>query len=172
MKLGVISDSHDRLPTLEAALRRLADERVDVMFHAGDFIAPFAAKLLTPERLPEPLRHVPLHCIYGNNDGEREGLRRLLLQVQDGPLRVTLNSPHGPRVVVMAHYAEWFRPGELDGADVVISGHDHEPDIRLRDGRLHVNPGECCGWLTGRSTAALVDLSDSRPSANLVDVMP
>ena len=170
MKLGVLSDSHDRLPALAAALRRLADERVDVLFHAGDFVAPFAAKLLTPDALPGPLRPVPLHCIYGNNDGERDGLKRVLPQLVDGPLRVTLNTPHGPRTVAMAHFLDWFDTADLYGADVVISGHDHAAKIERRDGRLYVNPGECCGWLTGRCTAAVVDLSGPEPTAKLLDL--
>ena len=170
VKLGVISDSHDRLPTLAAALRWLADERVDALLHAGDYVAPFAAKLLTPDALPDTLRRVPLHGIYGNNDGERDGLKKLLPQLVDGPLRVGFDTPHGRRTVVMAHFLGWVEPGDLDGADVVVSGHDHTALIERRDGRLFVNPGECCGWLTGRCTVAVVDLSQPEPVARLIDV--
>ncbi|MEL7089213.1 MAG: metallophosphoesterase family protein, partial [Planctomycetota bacterium] len=97
-----------------------------------------------------------------------------LPQIADGPLRVTLDTPHGPKTVVMAHFIEWFKPADLAGADVVISGHDHTPNIQAKSagGRevLFINPGECCGWVHDRCTVAVLDLSASRPTAELVEV--
>ena len=152
MKIGVISDTHDRLPPTRRAMELFTRERVEAVLHAGDFIAPFAAKLLVGPEAP-PADRAPLHCIYGNNDGERDGLKNILPQVQDGPLRVQL----GGRTIAMHHWIEWFAPGDLDGADIVISGHTHEVVNERRGGVLYLNPGECCGWLTDRCTVALLD---------------
>ena len=66
MKVGVISDTHDRLPTFRRAIAMFKRLRVEAIFHAGDFVAPFAARLVAPDSLG-----LPLYCIYGNNDGER-----------------------------------------------------------------------------------------------------
>ncbi|MEM1444703.1 MAG: YfcE family phosphodiesterase [Planctomycetota bacterium] len=159
MKIGVLSDSHDRLPALAAALDAFADAGVDALIHAGDFVAPFAAKLLTAESLSE--RGLTLsggvHVIYGNNDGERVGLKKALPQLVDGPLRLELD---GCRIAV-AHFVEWFDESDHAWADVLISGHNHEVAIETRHvagrDRLYLNPGECCGWLTGRYTVALLD---------------
>jgi putative phosphoesterase len=41
--------------------------------------------------------------------------------------------------------------------DIVISGHTHDPKIEKKDGVLHVNPGENCGYLTGKSTIAIIE---------------
>ncbi len=42
--------------------------------------------------------------------------------------------------------------------DVIVYGHLHKIDIR--PGRpMIINPGECCSWLTGRSTAVILDIS-------------
>lgn len=165
MKIAVISDTHDRLPTLRRALAMFRRMKVDAVLHAGDFVAPFAAKLLVDaEFAPE----APLHCIYGNNDGERVGLKKVLPMVIDGPWRGKL----GGRTIVMHHWIEWFKPGETDGADVVIWGHTHEIVNETRDvaGRkvLYLNPGECCGWLTDRCTVALLDTD--RLEAQIIDV--
>ena len=168
MKIGVISDTHDRLPTFRRALAMFAQLDVAAIFHAGDYVAPFAAKLLAPGARDIGQRTV--HCIYGNNDGERAGLKKVLPQIVDGPLRVTLETPHGPRVVAMHHFIEWFKPDELKGADIVISGHNHEASVEQRDGRLLLNPGECCGWVNERCTVALLDLSQPRPEARIVEV--
>lgn len=125
MKVGVLSDTHDRLTTFRRAvalfIKRL---KVDALFHAGDFVAPFAARLIAPSELP-----MPVHCVYGNNDGERKGLKSIL-------------------------------PG------VVITGHTHEVVNETRDGTLLLNPGECCGWVTDRCTAAVLDM-DSLKAENL-----
>jgi putative phosphoesterase len=165
MRIGVISDTHDRLPTFEAALRRLAELEVQAILHAGDYVAPFAAKLLTDEHRPGPAElEGGVHGIYGNNDGERAGLKKVLPQLVDGPLRLEL----GGRVIVMHHYLDWLTPEDRAGADVVISGHDHRPAVATSGGQLLLNPGECCGWLSGRCTAAVLE-TDSL-TAELIDV--
>ncbi len=162
MKLGVISDSHDRLPALQQAVALLREQKVDAFFHAGDFVAPFAAKLLAPEALGGK----PLYAIFGNNDGERAGLRNVLPGLIDGPLRVELAGTK----IAMAHFVEWFDEQDHRDADVLISGHNHEASIEHRDGRLYLNPGECCGWLTGRCTCAVLHLSPDGPRAELLNI--
>jgi putative phosphoesterase len=149
MKIGVISDTHDRLPTFRRAIALFKRLEVSAIFHAGDYVAPFAAKLITPEALS-----IPLYCVYGNNDGERAGLKAMLPGIQDGPLSVNLGGRH----IVMHHFIDWFKVGDIAKADVVISGHTHGVVNESKDGKLLMNPGECCGWVTNRATVAVVDL--------------
>lgn len=159
MKIGVISDTHDRLPTVRRAVAMFKRLKVEAVFHAGDLVAPFAAKLITPEELG-----VPLHVVYGNNDGERKGLKAILPQIQDGPLTVKL----GGRTIVMHHFIDWLKPADIAGADVVITGHTHEVVNKVADGKLFLNPGECCGWVHERCTVALLDLKTLK--ADIVEV--
>ena len=84
MKIGIVADTHDRVPTFRRAVSMFERLGVQAIFHAGDMIAPFAAELISSGKLS-----VPVHCVYGNNDGEREGLKKVLPQVVDGPLRVS-----------------------------------------------------------------------------------
>jgi hypothetical protein len=158
MKIGVMSDSHDRIPAIRRAIGMFHRLKVGAILHAGDFVAPFAAKVLVEEH------DIPLHCIYGNNDGERVGLKKVLPQVVDGPLRLTL----GGKTIVMHHWIEWFKPGETDGADIVISGHTHEIVQEKKNGVLYLNPGEVCGWLTNRCTAMVLDTDTM--TAEVIDV--
>ena len=44
-----------------------------------------------------------------------------------------------------------------DGADMVICGHTHAPTVE-GERPLVLNPGEVGGWVTGRSTVALLEL--------------
>ena len=72
----------------------------------------------------------------------------------------------GGRRIAAVHYPELALPIALgDAYDIVIYGHTHEIDVRPDangktngHGVLLLNPGETGGWLTGRSTVALVDL--------------
>lgn len=159
MRVGVISDTHDRLPTFRRAVALFQRLGVDAIFHAGDYVAPFAAALIGPEVLS-----IPLHCVYGNNDGERAGLKQILPGIVDGPLTVKLHD----RTIVMHHFIDWLKPEDIAGADVVITGHTHETVNELRDGKLYLNPGECCGWVNNRCTVALLDIESMK--ADVVDI--
>lgn len=159
MKIGVISDTHDRLTTFRRAIAMFRRLGVDAVFHAGDYVAPFAAKLIAPSVLK-----VPLHCVYGNNDGERKGLAAVLPNIVEGPIRVMLDG----RTIVMHHFVDWIPPADLAGADVVISGHTHEVVNQVKGGRLYLNPGECCGWVNDRATVAVLDLASLQ--ADIIEV--
>ena len=116
------------------------------MIHPGDIISPFAAKLLAEWE-------GPLHVVYGNNDGERAGLKKTLPQIVDGPLLVEC----GGRKISLDHYPPSEKHPLLAGVDVVLFGHTHEVLNETRDGVLYLNPGENCGWVHGQSTIATLD---------------
>jgi putative phosphoesterase len=130
------------------ALAHFAQRGVRTLLHPGDVVAPFAAKVLAEH-------DGRLYITYGNNDGERRGLKGVLPQIQDGPLLLELA---GKRVL-LHHFLGWCRAADIARADVIVTGHTHEALVERRDGKLFVNPGECCGWVTGRCTAAVLDLT-------------
>jgi uncharacterized protein len=41
--------------------------------------------------------------------------------------------------------------------DAIVHGHSHLKGIQTRGKTLMINPGEVCGYLTGRCTLALLD---------------
>ena len=159
MLIGVISDTHDRLPLIDRALELFARRRVEAVLHPGDLVAPFAAKRFVD-------LEVPLYVTYGNNDGERRGLKSVLSQIQDGPMLLEL----GGRKILLHHFIDWCKEEQIAKADVVITGHTHEVVNAMRDGRRILNPGECCGWVNNRCTVAILDTSDL--SAEIVELEP
>ena len=159
MKVGVISDTHDRLPTFRRAVAMFERLGVEAILHAGDLIAPFAAKLIAADAVK-----VPVYCVYGNNDGEKAGLKKVLPQIVDGPLRIELAG----KTIVMHHWIDWLKPNEMAGADIVITGHTHEIVNETRGGVLYLNPGECCGWVNDRCSVMLLDLEQMK--ADVIDV--
>lgn len=157
MRIGVISDTHDRLPTIDRGLALLRERAVEMIVHPGDVVAPFAARRLLPWT-------GPLHITYGNNDGERAGLKSVLPQIQDGPLWVDADG----RRILVHHFVDWCRPADIQRADIIITGHTHEVVNERKDGKLFLNPGECCGWLYGRCTVAVLDTESL--SAEIIEV--
>lgn len=157
MRIGLISDTHDRLEMIDRALKLFMDQAVDALIHPGDVVAPFAAKRLLAWK-------GPLHITYGNNDGERKGLRGVLPQIQDGPLWVEADG----RRILVHHFLDWCVPADIAKADVIVTGHTHEVVDEVRDGRLYINPGECCGYLTGKCTVAILDAA--RLSVEIIEV--
>jgi hypothetical protein len=146
MKIGVLSDSHDNLPAIAAALRRFEQAGVEALLHGGDYCAPFALKRILQAR-------IPIEGIFGNCDGEREGLAKLLPSLSDGPRRLAL----GGKKICLVHSRQRLSHEDFEAADIVIFGHTHEPKVERIEGRLVLNPGECGGWMTGRCTVAILD---------------
>ena len=161
MKLGILSDSHDNLPMVELAVRRFQQEELAMVIHAGDFVAPFAVA-------PLAALECPVVAVLGNNDGEKIGLQR---KFDDGigELHPQLADVEvGGRRIAAMHYPEMADAIAPSGLyDLVIYGHTHRVDIRPGDS-LVINPGEVGGWITGRSTVAIVELDDL--SVEIVDL--
>jgi hypothetical protein len=165
VQIGIVADTHDHLPMIRLALEAFQREGVEVLLHAGDFVAPFAVKELLRFR-------GKVYAVFGNNDGEKKGIRAAGLDVQKPPRRLEL----GGRVIILAHASEQVerKPGlpagsspHKGGADVIITGHTHKPSIKGTS-PVFINPGECGGWLTGRSTVAILDTGSLK--ARLVEI--
>ena len=145
MLVGVMADSHDNMPMIRRAIELFVKERVEVVLHAGDFVAPFAAK----EVMEFPGKVI---AVFGNNDGEREGLRKVVGDIEEPPRRLEL----GGLKWLLAHDRDAVAAEELKGIDVLVLAHSHDPTVE-GGGMLAVNPGECGAWLTGRATVVLFD---------------
>jgi putative phosphoesterase len=142
MRIGIVSDTHDRvLPALHAALGG-----VDEILHAGD--------VASTETLAEIETIAPVTAVRGNMD-DRALADRLPkeLVVERSGVRIAL--VHGHRVghASVDDLAERF--GER-GVDLVVWGHIHEPVSEEREGVRYFNPGTAggvgapptCGLLT------------------------
>jgi len=151
MRIGVISDTHDNIPKIERAVELFNGEGVEMVLHAGDFISPFTAAPF--ERL-----RCKLLGVFGNNDGEKFGLRakfKEIGEIREDYAYVELSG----RRIFLTHKDGLAEPiAESGRYDVVIYGHTHVPEVRRIGETLLINPGEAGGWLKGRSTVAILDL--------------
>jgi len=149
MKIAVISDSHDNIWKLEEAIPILV--QTDAVIHCGDIIAPFMVK-----RLAEGLGEIPVHIVWGNNDGDK----RLLSKVAEQAGIISLHGDFaqfelGGKHIAINHYPEISRAIAMSGNyDLVCFGHDHSAHEERIGNTLLLNPGELMG-MNGRSTLAI-----------------
>jgi uncharacterized protein len=152
MKVGVLADTHDRLPAMSALMKALAEQGAGMILHAGDFCAPFALD-------PLIAAHLPVAGIFGRNDGDRQGL---LGKAAAGIGVELFESPHtfevGGRQILLVHDIGEVQPRSVEAHPVVIHGCSHQRECRRRRESLIINPGEGCGWIYGTPSAAILDL--------------
>ena len=165
MRIGILADTHDNLPMVERAVARLSGLSPGLVLHAGDFVAPFVIPRLSA---------LPCPCIgvFGNNDGDRALLAAKARE--SGRVEIagcfTVRKPGG-RSIALIHGHEAGIVEELAGAgifDAVVHGHSHRPSITMVGRTLVVNPGEVCGYLTGRGTVAV--LETDRMEAEILEI--
>lgn len=148
MLIGIMSDTHDNLPAIRKAVELFNESGVDLVVHAGDYVAPFTAGEFS--RLKAPLKGV-----FGNNDGERAGLKNVL-GIEDEILELNAD---GVKMVVI-HGTDERIINALARShlyDILIRGHTHRYEIRECGRTILINPGEVCGYVTGVKSVALLD---------------
>jgi len=153
VKVAVVSDTHDNLSKVREFVKRVNEEKVELVIHCGDFVSPFTVKLLLSE----------LQCdfmgVFGNNDGEVAGL----LKVSGG----LIEKPPVAKLVGGFRFAVMHEPLFVESLaksgdfDFILYGHTHQVDTRVINGCQVVNPGELCGYLTGKSSFAILELGQS-----------
>ncbi|MDQ4074952.1 MAG: metallophosphatase family protein [Chloroflexota bacterium] len=133
MRIGILSDIHDHVWNLQAALHWMngaqGEQGVEALICCGDLCSPFIVGLLA-EGLPER----PIHIVFGNNDGdlfrisanaakhEQVHLHGELFEAELDGKRVAAN--HYPTIALpLAHSAHY---------DVVCFGHNHQYEITRR----------------------------------------
>jgi hypothetical protein len=153
MKIGIISDSHDNLPQIKKAVTFFNRKKVDLVLHAGDFVSPFTA-------LEFKNLNCPLKGVFGNNDGDKLYLQEKFKGIGEiYPAPYETNIDH--KNIIMLHEEGLIDAlAESQKYEVIIYGHTHRTDLRKTGKTLIINPGECGGWLTGKSTIALLDLEN------------
>ena len=152
MRIGLISDSHDRIPAVARLLADMAEKGVSMVLHCGDYCAPFSLQ-------PFHDRQMALAGVFGRNDGDPQALKAF---AQQGMGTELFEGPHsfdiGGKQILVVHDINDVSPGAIERHAFVIHGHTHQPEMKTRGETLLVNPGEACGWLHGAPTAAILDL--------------
>ena len=154
MRIGIISDTHDNLPLVEKAVKKLNEEKVELVLHAGDYVSPFTVPKFKA-------LNMKLIGVFGNNDGDHEFLKKRFSECPNWKIRGRFAEVNveGFKIALL-HGDETELLNALincGGFDAVVHGHSHAKVTRRNGKTLIVNPGEVCGYLTGKATIALLD---------------
>lgn len=158
MKIGVISDTHDHMDNIRKFVEIFIENGVECVFHCGDIIAPFMNRAFMGLKDAG----IQFYGVYGNNDGERAGLKKIFGEVCKIKTD-TLEMEIGGKNLLIFHH---LSPKIVDALcqsgkyDIILKGHTHQI-VNIKVGNtLLVNPGEGCGYLTGTASAAIINLDD------------
>lgn len=150
MLIGVISDIHDHLEPLRAALERLRGAGAEALICCGDLCSPFVIA-----ELAQGFPAGPIHIVFGNNDGDRFRIAVFAARHKDdtGARRVEVHGESvamelGSKRIFVHHFND---VGALIAPttefDAVCYGHNHEWTVRRHPtGSLEINPGAIMGW--------------------------
>jgi len=159
MKVCIVSDSHDHIPLLDAAVAEAKKLGAEAVLHAGDVVAPSTLHCLRKHELP-------VHVIHGNNTGDLWALGRLASKPD------SIFHYHGmdagielaEKRIFIVHYPHYAHAMASTGDwDLVICGHSHVVSIEEKKtcsgGKAWlINPGTTGGVGKSKATWILADL--------------
>ena len=160
MRIGVLADTHDRVPAIADLLQKFADKGVSMVMHAGDFCSPFSLASFHQ-------RGMALLGVFGRNDGDRETLAAYAAR---GMGTEIYESPHsfdvGGKRILLVHEIVEVSPRSIESHDFVIHGSSHLQSEKKMGSTIVINPGEACGWIHGKCTAMILN-TDSGEVENI-----
>jgi putative phosphoesterase len=144
MKIGILSDTHNRHEPIEAAFDQFKMHGVSTVIHCGDWMSvetmDFIRELVTANAMT-------LKGVLGNNDKDLTGFGDYIamhkddfFDVTEGILECTIESK--VFVIYRGHHIPTRKRVEAtENADVILLGHSHKPRIEENGSRLIINPG-------------------------------
>ncbi len=135
MRIGVVSDTHDRVEAVAEAVRLLAEQRVELVLHCGDIESVETVRAF---------QLLPTHFVFGNWDKDRSKLTAAIKAIggtsHDGFGALELA---GKRVAwVHSHERhQLYQLEHCDYFDYVFYGHTHVREQHRTGRTLVANPG-------------------------------
>jgi len=134
MRVGILSDTHDKIARTSRAVSLLLKEGAEALIHCGD--------LTIPDVVYE-CAGVPGYFVFGNNDFDLPGLRHAIETIGGTCLEWGGEIVLGDKRIAVTHgdSTQELRRLLANQPDYLFSGHTHVPADE-RDGRTHrINPG-------------------------------
>ena len=133
--LGIISDTHENEEAIKKAVEILKSKNLDFVVHCGDIISP---------PMLEHFKGLEMRFVFGNNDGERNGLNAKAKELGFEEITDEKEFEHNRKKFYVYHGTN---KNKLDAAiksnkyDYVLTGHTHiKSDEKIGKTRV-INPG-------------------------------
>ena len=141
MRIGILSDVHDALPSLRAALRELRS--TDALLVAGDLCSPFVLPVIAGG-----FAHGDVHIVFGNNDGDRFRMERMAADLPNLHLHGEVwTGELGGRAIAMNHFPAIAATMDEARFHLIVHGHDHRCRAeRTAAGGWRLDPGSLLGY--------------------------
>lgn len=150
MRVGILSDTHDRLDRTQQAVSILQDAGAECLVHCGDLTGPAIVGVCAV---------LPAYFVLGNNDcDEVPTLQKAIAEAGavclDWGGEILLAGKH----VAVVHGHVGIRQRLASGPDYLLSGHSHVRHDRREGGTRWINPGAL--HRASEYTVALLDLGN------------
>lgn len=139
MLVGVISDTHDQIDNIKKSVDIFNQQKVELVIHCGDWVAPFTLPLY--QNLNAPIKGV-----FGNNDGDKYRhlvvAKKLDLNIEYEERHLDLDLDGRKIAITHGDYQQWVDAFVKSGDyDAVFRGHNHIKESTIIDKTLLLNPG-------------------------------
>ena len=133
--IGIISDTHENEAVIKKAVRIFKEKNVEFVVHCGDIISP---------PMLEYFKELRMKIVFGNNDGERNGLNAKAREFGFGDITDEKEFEYKSKKFYVYHGTNMAM---LDNSiksnkyDYILTGHSHlKRNDKIRNTRV-INPG-------------------------------
>ncbi len=133
--VGIISDTHENTRLVVRGIEILKQRAPAIVVHCGDIVSP-----PTVERFVG----LPMRFVFGNNDFERSGLKKMCRDLGFAEIDDTLAFTHAEKSFFVYHGTSLRSLNEaIDSQqyDYVLHGHTHEERDEVVGRTRVINPG-------------------------------
>jgi hypothetical protein len=164
MRIGVVSDTHDRQEAVAESVRLLLEQQVELILHCGDIESPETVRVF---------KSIPTHFVFGNWDKDKVKLAATIKDIGG-----TYYDSFGALVlagkrVAWVHSHERHQLRQLENADFfdyVFYGHTHVREQHRTGRTLVANPGAL--FRANPKTCIVLDVESGEIKPIIVPVKP
>lgn len=131
----LISDTHENVKAIKVAVAAIKEFSPSLVIHCGDIISP---------PILDHFEGLPMRFVFGNNDGEKAGLRSKAEELGFGSIEEELELTHEGKLLYAYHGTD---PDVIENQalvqeyDYIFHGHTHETKDELVGKTRIINPG-------------------------------
>lgn len=151
MRIGILSDTHNRHQRTALAVERLRAEGAQALIHCGDITTPDVVYECCP---------LPSYFVFGNNDRDESALRWAIGAIGGVCLERggTLDLADCRIAVTHGDLSGEIRRLLAEAPAYLLTGHTHQPHDRREGPTRWINPGAL--HRAASHTVACLDLGD------------
>jgi len=155
MRIGVVSDTHNNLKSVQKIVELLNESAVERVIHTGDITQSKTINAFSD-------LNMPLYGVFGNNDLELDDLNQAISKQGYHFVQPPLIDTWENKNLIIVHDPLQLENHDLSHYDLVIHGHTHRYRLETINSTTIFNPGECAGQMIGYNAIGVIDLTSMK----------